>query len=50
MSTLDNVMTGRILKMRASFLEQAFYVGRGRREEVEQRLVVERIMDFLEIP
>ena len=49
MSTLDNIMTGRILKMRASFLEQALYVGRGRSEEIEQRAFVERIMDFLEI-
>ena len=49
MSTLDNIMTGRILKMRASFLEQALHVGRGRSEEIEQRAVVERIMDFLEI-
>ncbi len=49
MSTLDNIMTGRILKMRASFLEQAFYLGRARREELEHRAFVERIIDFLEI-
>ena len=49
MSTLDNIMTGRVLKMRASFLEQALYIGRGRREEVEHRAFVERIIDFLEI-
>ncbi len=49
MSTLDNIMTGRILKMRASFLEQAFYLGRARREELENRAFVERIIDFLEI-
>ena len=49
MSTLDNIMTGRVLKMRASFLEQALYIGRGRSEEVEHRAFVERIIDFLEI-
>ena len=49
MSTLDNIMTGRVLKMHASILEQAFYFGRGRREEVEHRAFVEGIIDFLEI-
>jgi branched-chain amino acid transport system ATP-binding protein len=49
MSTLDNLMTGRILKMRASFLEQAVYIGRARREELAHREVVEHIIDFLEI-
>ena len=49
MSTLDNLMTGRILKMRASFLEQAIYLGRARREELAHREAVERIIDFLEI-
>ena len=49
MSTLDNIMTGRILKMRASFIEQALYLGRGRSEELRERAFVERIIDFLEI-
>jgi branched-chain amino acid transport system ATP-binding protein len=49
MSTLDNLMTGRILKMRASFLEQAIYLGRARREELAHRAFVEQIIDFLEI-
>jgi branched-chain amino acid transport system ATP-binding protein len=49
MSTLENIMTGRVLKMRASLLEQAFYFGRGRREERDHRAFVERIIDFLEI-
>ena len=49
MSTLDNLMTGRILKMRATFLEQAIYLGRARREELAHRGFVERIIDFLEI-
>ncbi|GBD45191.1 Lipopolysaccharide export system ATP-binding protein LptB [bacterium HR40] len=49
MTTLDNIMTGRILKMRASFLEQALWWGRARREELAHRAFVERIIDFLEI-
>jgi branched-chain amino acid transport system ATP-binding protein len=49
MSVLDNVMTGRNLKMRASFVEQALWLGRARREEHEHRRAVERIIDFLEI-
>jgi branched-chain amino acid transport system ATP-binding protein len=49
MSVLDNVMTGRNLKMRASFLEQALWLGRARREEIEHRRSAEEIIDFLEI-
>ncbi len=50
MTTLDNIMTGRMLKMRATMLEQAVFWGRARREELEHRAFVERIIDFLEIP
>jgi len=49
MTVLDNVMTGRNLKMRCNFLEQALWVGRARREEIEHRRAVEQIIDFLEI-
>ncbi len=49
MSVLDNIMTGRTLKMHATFLEQAIYVGRARREEMEHREKVEAVIDFLEI-
>jgi branched-chain amino acid transport system ATP-binding protein len=49
MTVLDNVMTGRNLKMRASFVEQAIWIGRARREELEHRRAVEEIIDFLEI-
>jgi branched-chain amino acid transport system ATP-binding protein len=49
MSVLDNIMTGRNLKMKASFLEQAIWFGRARREELENRAKVEEIIDFLEI-
>jgi len=49
MTVLDNVMTGRNLKMRSSFVEQAIWVGRARREELEHRRAVEGIIDFMEI-
>ena len=49
MSTLDNIMTGRNLKMRRNFLWQALYWGPGRKEEIAHREFVERIIDFLEI-
>jgi len=42
-------MTGRNLKMRTSFLEQAIWLGRARREELEHRRFVEEIIDFMEI-
>ena len=49
MSTLDNMMAGRTLKMRRGLLWQAFRVGPAEREEVAHREVVERLIDFLEI-
>jgi branched-chain amino acid transport system ATP-binding protein len=49
MTTLDNLMTGRILKMRATFIEQAVYLGRAKREEIAHREAVERVIDFLQI-
>jgi len=49
MSTLDNIMTGRTLKMRTGLLGQAVYWGWSQKEEIRHREVVERIIDFLEI-
>ncbi len=49
MSTLDNIMTGRLLKMKRGLLWQALYLGPARREEFEHREFVEHIIDFLEI-
>ena len=49
MSTLDNIMTGRNLKMKANVFWQALHLGPARREEVEHREVAERVIDFLEI-
>jgi len=49
MSVLDNIMTGRNLKMKSTFIEQAVWIGRTRREELANRARVEEIIDFLEI-
>jgi branched-chain amino acid transport system ATP-binding protein len=49
MSVLDNIMTGRLLKMRGNFLLDAIYWGPARRQELEHRAAVERVIDFLEI-
>jgi branched-chain amino acid transport system ATP-binding protein len=49
MSTLDNIMTGRLLKMRRNFLWQAIYWGPAKQEEMAHRASVEQIIDFLEI-
>jgi branched-chain amino acid transport system ATP-binding protein len=52
MSVLDNIMSGRNLKMQTNLLQQAFrnpWFGRAEREEIEHREFVEHIIDFLEI-
>jgi branched-chain amino acid transport system ATP-binding protein len=49
MTVLDNIMTGRNLKMKTNFLQQALYWGPAQREELEHRRKVEEIIDFLEI-
>jgi branched-chain amino acid transport system ATP-binding protein len=49
MSVLDNIMSGRNLKMKSNLFQQAVHWGPAAREEREHRAVVERIIDFLEI-
>nr|WP_313657000.1 ABC transporter ATP-binding protein [Achromobacter ruhlandii] len=49
MSVLDNIMTGRNLRMKCGLLAQAFRLGAAEREEIEHRQFVENIIDFLEI-
>ena len=49
MSTLDNIMAGRTLKMNKNFFWQMFYYGPARDEEMEHREKVEHVIDFLEI-
>jgi branched-chain amino acid transport system ATP-binding protein len=49
MSVLDNLMTGRLLKMGGHFLLDAIWWGPAKRQELANRAIVERIIDFLEI-
>ncbi|CAB3726124.1 MULTISPECIES: ABC transporter ATP-binding protein [Achromobacter] len=49
MSVLDNIMTGRNLRMKSGLLAQAFRLGPAEREEMQHREFVENIIDFLEI-
>ena len=49
MSVLDNIMTGRNLRMKSNLLLQAIRFGPAEREEFEHRQRVEEIIDFLEI-
>mgnify|MGYP001275737807 CR=1 FL=1 len=49
MSVLDNIMTGRNLRMKSNLFLQALRWGPAEREEIAHREVVERIIDFLEI-
>ncbi len=49
MSVLDNIMTGRNLRMRSNLLLQALRIGPAAAEEIRHREFVERIIDFLEI-
>lgn len=49
MSVLDNLMTGRTLRMKRNLLWQALRWGPAEREEIEHREKVEHLIDFLEI-
>jgi branched-chain amino acid transport system ATP-binding protein len=49
MNVIDNIMTGRNLKMKTNLFQQAIRWGAAQREEIEHREFVEKIIDFLEI-
>ena len=49
MTTLDNIMAGRTLKMKRGIFAHAIRFGPALKEELANRIVVERIIDFLEI-
>jgi len=49
MTTLDNMMAGRTLKMKRGLFWQALRVGPAEQEEIAHRTVVEKLIDFLEI-
>jgi branched-chain amino acid transport system ATP-binding protein len=49
MSVVDNLMTGRNLRIKSNLFLQALRLGPAQREEEEHRAFVEHIIDFLEI-
>ena len=49
MSVIDNIMTGRNLRIKSNLLLQALRIGPAQREEEQHREFVENIIDFLEI-
>jgi branched-chain amino acid transport system ATP-binding protein len=49
MNVVDNLMSGRNLKMKSNIFQQALRLGAAQREEMAHREFVERIIDFLEI-
>ena len=49
MSVLDNIMTGRNLRMKSNIFLQALRIGPAEKEEMMHRDKVEHIIDFLEI-
>ena len=49
MNVIDNIMSGRNLKMKSNLFQQAWRWGAAQREEEEHRAFVEHIIDFLEI-
>jgi branched-chain amino acid transport system ATP-binding protein len=49
MSVFDNVLTGRNLHRRSTWLEQTLHVGRARRDEAAQRRYAERVIEKLDL-
>ena len=49
MSVIDNIMTGRNLRIKSNLFLQALRIGPAQREEFAHREFVEHIIDFLEI-
>ena len=49
MTVLDNLLVGRHVHQRAGVLAGGIYWGKGQREEIAHRAVIEDVIDFLEI-
>jgi branched-chain amino acid transport system ATP-binding protein len=49
MTVIENILTGRHVRMHHGWLAGSVWFGRAKREELENRLRVEDIIDFLEI-
>ena len=49
MTVIENILTGRHVRMESGWLVGAVWLGKAKREEMENREIVEGIIDFLEI-
>ena len=49
MTVVENLLTGRHVRMEAGWLAGSFWIGKAKQEELENRGIVEDIVDFLEI-
>jgi branched-chain amino acid transport system ATP-binding protein len=49
LTVVENLLVGRHARMRTGLLSQAWFSGAVRREEIEHREAVERILDFVEL-
>ncbi|MCB0989605.1 MAG: ABC transporter ATP-binding protein [Acidimicrobiales bacterium] len=49
MTVIDNLLTGRHIRMHSSWLAGSVWLGKAKKEEMENRRRVEDIIDFLEI-
>lgn len=49
MTVTENLLVGRHLLMKSGIFSSAFYFGRARQEEMEERKTIERIIDFFEL-
>ncbi len=49
MTVLENILTGRHIRMKSGWLAGALWIGKAKKEEIANREMVEKIVDFLEI-
>jgi branched-chain amino acid transport system ATP-binding protein len=49
MTVIENLLTGRHIRMRSGWLAGSVWLGKAKAEEIENREIVEDIIDFLEI-
>jgi branched-chain amino acid transport system ATP-binding protein len=49
MTVLENILTGRHIRMKSGWLAGSFWLGKAKSEEIANREIVESIIDFLEI-
>lgn len=49
MTVLENILTGRHVRMKSGWMAGAFWLGKAKKEETANRSIVESIIDFLEI-